>query len=234
MNNYNLIKLLNFGSFIQVAFIENVNNYYINDYSIVVNIGLDNAIVGHAPAKPIPRFSSTILKEVTIISASLIMVFSFPICINKHAVEKEWVLLGDMLESYPKDIPLWISPQIDICKMSFDPYNVLSQTGGGTDHEFQVKVNLWFAPTDTHCQIHNQHSFIEIHSQIYGNGRMQRFKECNHQALTEDILMNPGYTTNIPFCDIAENGTFIYPWHQYYSDSDCIWLAVEYHPIAIH
>jgi hypothetical protein len=24
---------------------------------------------------------------------------------------------------------------------------------------------------------------------------------------------------------------FIYPWHQYYSDTDCIWMANEFHPL---
>jgi hypothetical protein len=42
--------------------------------------------------------------------------------------------------------------------------------------------------------------------------------------------MSPGYMTPVPFCSVEENTRFIYPWHQYYADTDCIRLAIEYHP----
>jgi len=93
-----------------------------------------------------------------------------------------------------------------------------------------IKVNLWFAPSQTNCFIHNKHDFIEIHSQIYGHGRMQKFKAQDYAKLYEDILMSPGYTTPLPFCRIEDNSKFVYPWHQYYADTDCVWLAIEYHP----
>jgi hypothetical protein len=42
--------------------------------------------------------------------------------------------------------------------------------------------------------------------------------------------MSPGYSTPVPFCDVVAPGRYVYPWHQYYADTDCIWMAVEYHP----
>jgi hypothetical protein len=44
--------------------------------------------------------------------------------------------------------------------------------------------------------------------------------------------MGPGYTTPDPFCGTAPDGTFDYPWHQYRAESDCVWLAIEYHAMA--
>jgi hypothetical protein len=59
---------------------------------------------------------------------------------------------------------------------------------------------------------------------------MQKFRENDITTLYQDIVMGPGYTTPDPFCCVTDGSTFHYPWHQYYSDTDCIWLAVEYHP----
>ncbi|MDX3376575.1 hypothetical protein PV390_19455 [Streptomyces sp. ME02-6991-2A] len=28
------------------------------------------------------------------------------------------------------------------------------------------------------------------------------------------------------------DGSFQYPWHQYRADTDCVWLAVEYHRVT--
>ena len=43
-------------------------------------------------------------------------------------------------------------------------------------------------------------------------------------------VMSPG-VTHIPFAAVDEEGAFIYPWHQYFSDTDCIWMANEFHPL---
>jgi hypothetical protein len=38
------------------------------------------------------------------------------------------------------------------------------------------------------------------------------------------------FAENVRNYAIQGNCEFIYPWHQYYADTDCIWLAIEYHP----
>jgi hypothetical protein len=59
---------------------------------------------------------------------------------------------------------------------------------------------------------------------------MQKFQTQNAATLYEDVRMSAGYTTPVPFCSIQDADRFLYPWHQYYADTDCIWLALEYHP----
>jgi hypothetical protein len=66
---------------------------------------------------------------------------------------------------------------------------------------------------------------------VHGLGRIQKFTAQDHGTLYEDLRMSPGYTTPDPFCDIAPDGSYRYPWHQYYADTDCVWLAVEYHAL---
>ena len=70
---------------------------------------------------------------------------------------------------------------------------------------------------------------LEVHTQVYGTGRMQKFHENDFKSLYEEVMMAPGFTHD-PFTGVKNNGDLFYGWHQYYSDTDCIWMAIEYHP----
>ncbi|MDX7992653.1 hypothetical protein [Xenorhabdus littoralis] len=100
---------------------------------------------------------------------------------------------------------------------------------GIASQHFEVKVNLWFAEQGTHCGIHNEHSFIEIHTQILGLGRMQCFKNKKYNSIYKEIVMAPGTTTSRAFCNGGHG--YKYPYHQYYADTNSIWLVLEYHPL---
>lgn len=116
---------------------------------------------------------------------------------------------------YPKNTPLWKSPQDDAAVVEVAPYYMTRQAETpGKKERFLVKLNLWFAPSHTNCFTHNQHDFIEIHTQIFGVGRMQKFKAQDYATIYEDLLMSPGYTTYLPFCQVEEK--YLYPWPQYY------------------
>ena len=53
---------------------------------------------------------------------------------------------------------------------------------------------------------------------------MQKFHKNDPASIYQDVFMSPGYTHE-PFFDLTSQ---LYPWHQYYADTDCIWLAAEY------
>jgi hypothetical protein len=148
--------------------------------------------------------------------------------------EPGWHMFGDLLpdddaSGFPKDTPLWRGPQHDLGTMEFDTALALGETSSFAHARiFRVKVNFWFAPAGTDCFIHHEHDFLEIHTQIYGLGRMQKFTTQDQGTLYEDVWMSPG-RTHLPFCRTDESGGFVYPWHQYHANSDCVWLAVEYH-----
>ena len=59
---------------------------------------------------------------------------------------------------------------------------------------------------------------------------MQKFRQNNVDTLYEDVLMPPGFTHD-PFFTLAIDRSFSYPWHRYYADTDCIWMAIELHPL---
>jgi hypothetical protein len=233
----NIVTPLNFsGRHIEAELVQNAKEFSVRGRNIVVNTGVSGVAIGEARATRIPPLSSTILVDTEIEQAdSLILLRVKPGDISDITTEPGWALLGDLLDggdgnSFPKEIPLWKSPQDAAGDISFDPAVVLREAAAPVrTRSFQIKVNLWFAPAGTDCAIHNQHDFIEVHTQACGTGRMQKFRTQDSGSLYEDILMSPGYTTPDPFCSSGPDGTFSYPWHQYHADSDCVWLAVEYH-----
>jgi hypothetical protein len=245
MSAYNEVKQLGFsGPHVEGKFVQKVKDYPIQGRTIVINSHTSEAYGGETPRTRIPAFSSTILINTQIEHAVSLILLEVKETTNigNIILEPGWDLYGRIIGSvpghssppaipFPPDTPLWRSPQEEVGHIEFDPSVVLGQTTVPQEiKRFSIKVNLWFAPAQTNCFIHNKHDFIEIHSQIYGSGRMQKFKAQDYATLYEELLMSPGYTTPVPFCNVQANQQFIYPWHQYYADTDCIWLAIEYHP----
>jgi hypothetical protein len=234
----NAERSLNFtGRYVEATLVENVKDYQVAGRTVVVNPGVSAVALGETPRKFIPAFSSTILSDVVVEQADLLVLLRTDDSADISGIVEEpgWNLLGELLGEavFPTGTPLWKSPQDDAGDIALVPSAVLGEpgtgAGSGTERMFGIRLNLWFAPSGTDCAIHNQHGFIEVHSQVHGLGRMQKFREQDHGTLYQDVLMSPGYTTPDPFCGIGPHGTFVYPWHQYHADSDCVWLAVEYH-----
>lgn len=235
----NQIKLLNFsGAFINGKYVENVQDYHINSRTVVVNPEQTDAILSEIDRSIIPHFSSTILNDTTVKEAKSLLLLEIVERknIGKIVFESGWDLLGNLTANdanpFPRNVPLWKSPQDTAAILDIDPYAMTKQIREPKVQEkFEVKVNFWYAPALTDCAIHNQHDFIEIHTQIFGLGRMQKFQTEDFGTLYEDLLMAEGYTTTLPFCEVHKDQKYTYPWHQYYADTDCIWMAIEYHPV---
>ncbi|MEB3340537.1 hypothetical protein [Okeania sp.] len=229
----NQIKHLNFSSgYIDAKYVENVENYHIQNRTIVVNPEDSEAFLDETNRSIIPAFSSTILSD-TVVKEAKSLIFLEVVetkNIGKIIFESGWDILGNLID-FPKDVPLWKSPQDEAAIIKVDPYFMARQsTTPNQQEKFALKVNLWYAPSHTDCAINNEHDFLEIHTQVFGQGRMQKFKAENFDTLYEDLIMAEGYTQIVPFCQVNENQKYTYPWHQYCSDTDCIWMAIEYHP----
>lgn len=156
-----------------------------------------------------------------------------------------WKKYNEIDHEYPDEIPLFISPQYSMgtrviypdiwFQVSEAQYSkTVKEDLNGAGHAqkgfpVDLKLNLWFAPAGTNCLIHRVHSFLELHTQIFGVGHMQKFRENNASTIYEDVIMLPGYTHE-PFFTIEKDYQWKYPWHQYYCETDCIWMAIEFHP----
>ncbi|MFF2243315.1 hypothetical protein ACFVTM_03935 [Arthrobacter sp. NPDC058130] len=194
---------------------------------VIVNLAGTDAFVGHGQVSALPSFSSTVLVRGTV-TGDLLVVVSMENIGHGELLARElgWT---DFYGGVPAKPVLLRSPQTTIAEVALDPAAVLRQPGlPGGEEKFTVKANLWFSPAGTDCGIHNSHDFIEVHTQISGFGRMQKFTSPDHGSLYEDQQLSPGATNPVPFC-LEREGRFIYPWHQYRADTDCVWLAVEYH-----
>lgn len=231
----NAVTPLRFSAeFVTARAIRDARDFRIDHRAIVVNVAPRPATI-HAPVPgPLPPRSSTILSEVAI-SGELLVVIEVHKTgdLQRRVRELGWLdyfapdAMRGMAGNWPQ---LYRSPQDAIGQVLLDLPSLLSQPKlQAAASPAEVRVNLWYSPAGTDCGIHNEHDFIEVHTQIAGDGRMQKFRADAFDALYEDQLMRPGVTNPTPFCRRAADGAFIYPWHQYRADTDCLWLAIEYH-----
>lgn len=229
---------LGFSKFLRSKWLTDVKDKQLRKPTIVVNISNSDAVIsGPPPRKVLKPRKSTILQGVSIISAQSVILITVPEGTNIGGMinEDNWCHLSALDPTYPWDVPLYKSEQFDVGSVEFDPYVVTESeqsSHGGVLKKYNIKVNVWFSPEKTNCGIHDHHTdpeMLEVHTQIYGTGRMQKFREKDFKALYEDVKMAPGFTHD-PFAGVKESGDIFYGWHQYYSDTDCIWMAIEYHP----
>ncbi|MDN7846967.1 hypothetical protein QZM05_28640 [Burkholderia multivorans] len=217
--------------FVDARLVEQVEDLTVDD-GIVVNLDPAPMIVGGPVPSVVPPWKSTMLRNGTIASANRIAIIHVLRTTNLGGLtlQGEWDWFGNRLAKFPRTSPLYISRYDEIGSTYVDPIAFANQrTAPGETSAFRMRLNLWWAPADTDCSMHNEHPFLEIHTQIFGHGRIQKFLERDEQSLYEEISMAPGYTHD-PFLHLESNGTPTYPWHRYYSDTDCIWLAIEFHP----
>ncbi len=141
----NTIKHLNFsGAYIDAKYVENVENYRIENRTIVVNPEESDAYLNETNASIIPAFSSTILKDATIKKAKSLLLLDVIETknIGKIVFESGWDLLGNFPGvDFPKDVPLWKSPQDEAGLIEVDPYFMARQSSQPSHPEpFSLKV----------------------------------------------------------------------------------------------
>ncbi len=171
--------------------------------------------------------------------------------------------------------PLWMSNRgaLENLNISLNPWEASNQKtpSGQKAADFNINTNLWWLPAMSDAAVHHCHyqNFMEVHTQLSGNGRMQKFYDleprdlqCSGsevyplgikgpppaagfysvpgthqlerafgQGMYEEYRLLPG-DTNVPFAHVDDDMNFIYPWHQYYADTDCLWVVWELTPVA--
>ena len=216
--------------FILARLVEEPTDLAVED-AVVVNLSPEPMITGTDHPGVVPAWKSTWLRNGTIKSGRRAGIFRVRRVTNLGGVGlRGWEWLGDRIRSFPRDTPLYISPQDHVGTVTTDPLVFTNERSGAqAPQDFDLKLNVWWSPGHTDCFIHNEHPFLEVHTQIHGLGRMQKFKERDEDTLYEDVMMPVGYTHD-PFCYVTGSGRWTYPWHRYYADTDSIWLAIELHP----
>ncbi len=227
----NRVRDLSFAdAFISARLVENVRDFAVDD-AVVVNISASPMVTGDDHPAIVSAWKSTWLKGGVIRSADRVALIKVTRPTNLGGcMFRGWEWLGDRIRSFPRDTPLFISPQDTIGEVVTDPFVFTNERREpAAPQTFTLKLNLWWSPGDTDCFIHNEHPFLEVHTQIHGLGRMQKFRERDAATLYEDVVMPIGYTHD-PFCRVTGENRWTYPWHRYYADTDSVWLAIELHP----
>jgi hypothetical protein len=232
MPEYNQRRLLSFSNdWIESSLVAAIRDMAVED-AIVVNLSTSalSYRVG-ADHGTIPPWKSSTLRRCTVESGEKAALLHVRQRTNLGGVALHWDWYGQRNPQFPRTTPLYISSQDEVGDVQFDPLATFTpQAGGSTSpRRYRLKLNLWYTPEETDCGIHTGHQFIEVHTQVLGTGHMQKFRENNAATLYEDVTMSPGFTHD-PFFTLANDRSFSYPWHRYYADTDCIWMAVELHP----
>lgn len=219
-------------SFIRAQIIENACDFAVDD-AVVINLDPEPLITGHDHPAIVPGWKSTWLRGGLIRQARRAALIKVVQPTNLGGcMFRGWDWLGNRIRSFPRDTPLYISAQETVGVVTTDPRVFTNERRSPEAlQDFDLKLNLWWSPGDTDCFIHNEHPFLETHTQIHGTGRMQKFHQRDAATLYEDVVMPIGYSHD-PFCRVTGPDQWAYPWHRYYADTDSVWLAVELHPRA--
>ena len=217
---------------IESLLITNIHDVPVED-AIVVNLSTSPLhYKAGTDEGTIPPWKSVMQRRCNITSSERAALFHVRQQTNLGGVALAWEWYGQRNSQFPRKTPLYISSQDDIGEVQLDPLSAFTHETSGlsSPRRYRLKLNLWYTPEETDCGIHTGHQFLEVHTQILGTGHMQKFRENNSDTLYEDVVMPPGFTHD-PFFTVANDRSFKYPWHRYYADTDCIWLAVELHPL---
>lgn len=206
------------------------------------DLAVENAIVVNLSTTPlrysagenrgtILPFRSTMLRQCKLDQADSAAILEVKQRTNLGGVALGWEWYGQRNPQFPRGTPLYISSQDDLGEVQLDPVAEFTRENStAPPRRYRMKLNLWYTPEQTDCGIHTGHQFLEVHTQVLGTGHMQKFRENNASTLYEDVAMLPGYTHD-PFFLLGNAGSFHYPWHRYYAETDCIWMAIELHPL---
>jgi len=194
--------------FLNAEYIENARNFIIERKTIVINADDTEIIIEGKHLRP---WNSSIYSSLVIPRANRLVCikldtdfFSFDPYPYAEIIEGKWTHVYELFSlPHLKNTRLLRSEKERIGNIEF---------------------NLWYAAAGTNCGLHNNHQFKELHTQIFGIGRMQKFYKNDYNSIYQDVFMSPGYTHEA-FYDKDS----IYPWHQYWADTDCIWLAIEFY-----
>jgi len=206
------------------------------DNAIVVNLSTRMVKYEAGPYRgSIAPFQSKSLRDCVVIEAEQLLICKPQERENLGGLAREWMWYGDKDSNFERRTPLYISPQEEIGEVEFNPGEIFGLAEPDTKglQRFHLRLNLWYAPASTDCGIHREHTFLEIHTQLIGTGRMQKFRENRSDTMFEDLIVPTG-ATHPPFFDLKSDNAFEYPWHRYFSDSDCVWMAIEFHPYQRH
>lgn len=195
--------------FFNVEYVENEKEYFIKEKSLVFNFSVNEEEKIFVKTIPLLPLKGTVVQNVAVLQ------------IRQALVVKDYdrgaecpAFWADLKAKWPslfsisgferhRGIPYYKSPQITV---------------GGR------RINFCYAEPMAPSGKHQTHTpdFDEVHAQILGFGKMQKFTENNDDSFYQEVIMAPGIVH-----DKFYDKTGYYPWHQYCSITDCVYMPIE-------
>lgn len=193
--------------FFTIKTLHNEQEYRVGEKSIVINLS-DSAI--KVKDKRLDYLKSTIVTRITIENLQKAIIVEEYEKNKDHdrlfeEIKKQWPMMYDMTkQERHKGILLWRSPKEKIF--------------GNTE------INLCYIAANVSTGPHKTHilNFTEVHTQLLGIGKMQKLEENDYSTLYQEVVLAPGITHEPFYNEQAE-----YPWHQYQSVTDAIYMPIE-------
>ena len=163
---------------------------------IVVNLSSRLIHVDGDVRTSIQPWRSTIVRGNRILEAERIAVLRIDRLGKLRRRHVPWLgLVRRSVRRVPRQTPLYMSPIDMVGRTEEDPLAFTRERESrGRLQPFDVALKCWWSPNETDCFIHNEHPFLEVHTQVHGMGRMQKFRERDASTLYEDVVMAPGFT----------------------------------------
>lgn len=219
------------GRFVKAELVDNARNTTAT--GVVTNLSNQPMHIGGDIPGIVPPWKSTILKDGVIAKAERVSIVHVPQDENLGGVVFDgWDWFGDRMAEFPRTTPLYISPKDVVGQVDVNPWTFSNHPEPQDETvRYDIQLNLWWAPPRTDAVIHNTHPFLEIHTQIFGNGRIQIFTDEVGTKMYREISTAPG-DTHDPIVRVEGARDYKYPWHRGWTDEHCIWMAIELHPKA--
>lgn len=204
-----IIKLDFAAPFFNVEYVENEDSYFIKEKSLVFNFSTEESENIYIKTIPVFPLKGTIVQNVAVSQIKKALVIKD---YDKEAelpsfwasMKSTWPSLYDVSHfERHKGIPYYKSKQVTVSgrRINFCCTDPMAPSG---KHQTHVP------------------DFDEVHAQILGFGKMQKFTENRDETFYQEVIMAPGIVHD-KFYDKDGN----YPWHQYHSITRCVYMPIE-------
>lgn len=206
------VQKLDFGQpLFEIEYVENEEKYFVKPKSMVINLAERSQTTIWIKGIPLFPLKGTIVEGVCLenIGRALIILDYERYDIDDPEViariKSCWKSLYECsgIERH-KGIPYFKSPKVRV----------------GGDTELNVCFTEAMAPSGPHRE--HDRDFDEVHAQIRGFGKMQKFEENDTSTFYQEFIMAPGIVHDKFY---NENGE--YPWHQYHSITRAVYMPIE-------
>ncbi|WP_434309571.1 hypothetical protein [Hominifimenecus sp. rT4P-3] len=206
------IQKLDFGQpLFEMEYVENEERYFVKPKSMVINLAERSQTTIWIKGIPLLPLKGTIVEGVWLenIGRALVILdyerydIEDPEVIAR--IKSSWKSLYECsgIERH-KGIPYFKSPKVRV----------------GGDTELNVCFTEAMAPSGPHRD--HDRDFDEVHAQIRGFGKMQKFEENDTSTFYQEFIMAPGIVHDKFYNEKGE-----YPWHQYHSITRAVYMPIE-------